>query len=60
MSKAIINSGLKNSMTYPAYRSLVKELVDKNANTGPEQSEDLANYTKLKRSLEKLICDEQR
>ncbi|WP_147677208.1 thioredoxin family protein [Algibacter pacificus] len=47
MSDSIINSGLKNSFTYQVYRDLVKQLVEKNGNTGPEQKEDLANYTKL-------------
>ena len=47
MSNAIINSGLKNSISYQAYRDLVKQLVEKNANTGPEQNADLAGYTKL-------------
>jgi len=47
MSSSIINAGIKNSTTYQEYRDLVKELVEKNGNTGPEQKEDLANYTKL-------------
>lgn len=47
MNNAIITSGLKNSFTYQVYRDLVKQLVEKDGNTGPEQNEDLANYTKL-------------
>ncbi|WP_282148782.1 thioredoxin family protein [Algibacter lectus] len=47
MSNSIINSGLKNSVTYQAYRDLVKNLVEENANTGPVQNDDLANYTRL-------------
>ncbi|MEL0652048.1 thioredoxin family protein [Algibacter sp. TI.3.09] len=47
MSNSIINSGLKNSVTYQAYRDLVKNLVEENASTGPVQNEDLANYTRL-------------
>lgn len=47
MNNSIINSGLKNSFTYQVYRDLVKQLVEKNGNTGPEQNEDLANYTRL-------------
>ncbi|WP_405293919.1 thioredoxin family protein [Algibacter sp. Ld11] len=47
MSNSIINSGLKNSITYQVYRDLVKKLVDQNASTGPVQNDDLANYTKL-------------
>jgi thiol-disulfide isomerase/thioredoxin len=47
MSSSIINAGIKNSITYQEYRNLVKQLVEKNGNTGPEQNEDLANYTKL-------------
>ena len=47
MSNSIINSGLKNSVTYQAYRELVKNLVEENASTGPVQNDDLANYTRL-------------
>jgi len=47
MSNSIINSGLKNSVTYQAYRDLVKNLVEENASTGPVQNDDLANYTRL-------------
>ncbi|PQV51646.1 thiol-disulfide isomerase/thioredoxin [Jejuia pallidilutea] len=45
--KTIIESGIKNSMSYKAYRELVKELAQKNATTGHEQSATLINYTKL-------------
>lgn len=47
MSSSIINSALKKSTTYQEYRDLVKNLVEINGNTGPEQNADLANYTKL-------------
>ncbi|WP_042497635.1 thioredoxin family protein [Algibacter lectus] len=47
MSNSIINSGLKTSVTYQAYRDLVKNLVEENASTGPVQNDDLANYTRL-------------
>ena len=44
---SIITSSLKNSMTYQAYRELVKQLAENNATTGNEKTEELANYTKL-------------
>jgi len=47
MNNSIVNSGLKNSFTYQVYRDLVKKLVENNGNTGPEQNEALANYTRL-------------
>ncbi|TBN03347.1 thioredoxin family protein [Hyunsoonleella flava] len=45
--KRIIESGIKRSMSYDTYRDLVKELAQKSATTGHNQSEALINYTKL-------------
>ncbi len=45
--KTIIESGIKNSMPYGVYRSLVKDLAQKGATTGHEKSQVLVNYTKL-------------
>lgn len=44
---SIIKNSLKNSLTYSAYRDLVKHLSEQNATTGLEQTEALINYTKL-------------
>ncbi|GAA4889244.1 thioredoxin family protein [Flaviramulus aquimarinus] len=43
----IIQSSLENSMSYDAYRNLVKQLAEENSNSGLEKTEALANYTKL-------------
>jgi thiol-disulfide isomerase/thioredoxin len=45
--KSIIESGLKNSMSYAAYRDLVKELVINKGTTGANKTEDLVDFTKL-------------
>lgn len=45
--KRIIESGIKRSMSYKAYRALVRELALKSATTGLNQSQALINYTKL-------------
>lgn len=45
--KRIIESGIKRSMSYEAYRTLVKALAQKSATTGHNQSEALIKYTKL-------------
>lgn len=44
---SIIKSSLKNSLTYSAYRDLVKQLSEQNSTTGNEKTEALANYTQL-------------
>lgn len=44
---SIIKKGLEKSITYSAYRSLVKQLVEDNSTTGLEKTEALINYTKL-------------
>jgi thiol-disulfide isomerase/thioredoxin len=43
----IIKDSLQRSMSYSAYRNLVKQLVAEKSNTGKEKNEDLANYTLL-------------
>ena len=44
---AIIEEALEKSISYNEYRTLVSQLSEQDANTGPEQTEALANYTKL-------------
>lgn len=44
---SIIKNGLDKSISYSAYRSLVKQLVEDNSTTGLEKTEALINYTKL-------------
>ncbi len=46
MKKTIENS-LKNTISYQEYKDLVKKLVVENKSTGPNQSEDLTNYSLL-------------
>ena len=43
----IIKNSINKSISYQAYRDLVKQLVEENSNTGNEKTEALANYTKL-------------
>lgn len=45
--ESIITTSLENSMTYQAYRELVKQLTEEKTTTGNEKTEDLVNYTKL-------------
>lgn len=45
--KTIVESGIRHSMSYKAYRDLVNDLIEKSATTGHEQSVALINYTKL-------------
>ena len=45
--KKIIENSLKTAISYSAYRSLVNNLLIKGKSTGPEQSEDLTNYSLL-------------
>ncbi|MDP5106045.1 MAG: thioredoxin family protein [Polaribacter sp.] len=57
--KNIIEKSLKNSISYQEYRDLVYSLLAENKSTGPEQSEELTNYsllnaTRMKR-LDKTI-----
>ncbi|MDD7884580.1 thioredoxin family protein [Flavivirga sp. 57AJ16] len=43
----IIKNSLDKSISYQAYRALVKQLAKDNSTTGNEKTEALANYTKL-------------
>lgn len=45
--ESTLNQGLKNSMSYDNYISLVKEMVTINSTTGNDLSEVMVNYTKL-------------
>ena len=45
--KKIIEKSLKTAISYSGYRSLVSNLLIKGKSTGPEQSEDLTNYSML-------------
>ncbi|WP_372755961.1 thioredoxin family protein [Mariniflexile sp.] len=45
--ESIIKTALKNSLTYSAYRDLVKRLSEQNATTGLEQTDAHINFTKL-------------
>ena len=43
----IINKSLAASMSYTAYKDLVKKLLSKGKSTGENQNDDFLNYTKL-------------
>ena len=45
--KKIIENSLENAISYSAYRTLVKDLLEAGKSTGPNQSEDLLNYSLL-------------
>ncbi|MEN8704041.1 MAG: thioredoxin family protein [Polaribacter sp.] len=45
--KDIIQESLKNTYTYLEYKNLVKHLLAEGKSTGPNQSEDLTNYSLL-------------
>ena len=45
--KKIIEKSLKTAISYSGYRSLVHNLLTEGKSTGPEQSDDLTNYSKL-------------
>ncbi len=45
--KNIIQSSLKKALSYSEYRDLVSSLLAEGKSTGPNQSEDLLNYSKL-------------
>lgn len=57
--KNSIDNSLKNTLSYQEYKDLIKSLLADNKSTGPNQSEDLTNYsllndTRMKR-LDKTI-----
>jgi len=45
--KEIIANSLQKALSYTAYRALVRNLLAEGKATGPEQSEDLTNYSRL-------------
>ena len=45
--KEIIKNSLQKAISYPEYRTLVKDLLDQGKSTGPSQSDDLLNYSLL-------------
>jgi hypothetical protein len=45
--KKIIEKSLKTAISYSGYRSLVNNLLSEGKSTGPEQSDDLTNYSML-------------
>lgn len=45
--KKVIENSLKKAISYSGYRTLVKGLLDEGKSTGPNQSEDLLNYSLL-------------
>ncbi|MCZ6521063.1 MAG: thioredoxin family protein [Bacteroidetes bacterium] len=45
--KELIKNSLEKAINYQEYRKLVADLVDEGKTTGPNQSENLAFYTKL-------------
>ena len=45
--KNTLKKSLKNSISYLEYKDLVKNLLAENKSTGPNQSEDLTNYSLL-------------
>jgi hypothetical protein len=45
--KNIIEKSLENTNSYKEYKDLIKELLAKNKSTGPNQSEDITNYSML-------------
>ncbi len=46
-AKELITDGLSKGMTYVEYRSLVSTMANDGSTTGPLQTEDLINYTRL-------------
>ena len=45
--KKFIENSLEKAISYSEYRTLVKGLLDEGKSTGPNQSEDLLNYSLL-------------
>jgi hypothetical protein len=45
--KNILKTSLENTISYLEYRDLVKNLLVENKSTGPNQSEELTNYSLL-------------
>lgn len=47
MIKKNIEEGLKKAISYASYRKLISDLIASGKSSGPIQSEDLLNYSKL-------------
>lgn len=47
MNNSLIKNSLNNTISYPAYRNLIKNLLAEGKSTGIEQSEDLLNFSIL-------------
>ncbi|RKF04201.1 thioredoxin-like protein [Tenacibaculum lutimaris] len=47
MMKKIIEESLERALSYTEYRNLVSDLLTQGKSTGPNQSDDLLNYSKL-------------
>ena len=47
MIKKIIEEGLQKAISYTSYRILIRDLITSGKSSGPIQSEDLLNYSKL-------------
>ena len=47
MNNSLIKNSLNNTITYPAYRNLVKSLITEGKSTGTEQSEDHLTFSIL-------------
>ncbi len=61
--KEIIESSLKNSMSYDEYKALVKKLIAEDKVTGNNQSEDLLNFSilndkRMQRLDKKIVISE--
>ena len=45
--KKSIEEGLQKAISYTSYRKLISDLIASGKSSGPIQSEDLLNYSKL-------------
>ncbi|WP_196885769.1 thioredoxin family protein [Aureivirga sp. CE67] len=45
--KQLLQDSIEKAISYEAYKDLVKNLLEQNKTTGPNQTEDLVNYTIL-------------
>ncbi len=46
-TKQLVQESLSNAMTYADYRTLVAQLAKEGKSSGPEQTEDVINFTQL-------------
>lgn len=53
--KNIIKDSLERAISYSAYRDLIANLIKEGKSTGPNQSDDLLNYSKLNNSRMKRL-----